>query len=160
MNTLKHERSVILFLTLLISFESFAQKEANIWYFGGQAGVDFNSGSPVALTNCSSQFSTWEGIGTMSDTAGNLLFYNDGNHVFNANHVMMANGTNLLSNTSSTQTGLTVRQPGSDSLYYIFHLNFYLPDFIDVYYSIVDMSLNGGLGDVTDKNVLVLSGAT
>jgi hypothetical protein len=28
-----------------------AQGEANIWYFGYYAGLDFSSGSPVALTD-------------------------------------------------------------------------------------------------------------
>ncbi|WP_168196962.1 hypothetical protein [Flavobacterium alkalisoli] len=27
----------------------YAQKEANIWYFGQHAGLDFNSGIPVPL---------------------------------------------------------------------------------------------------------------
>src|SRR6185295_20403036 len=103
----------ILPLLLLLSCKCFAQKEANIWYFGQQAGVDFNSGVPVALTNCSSSFNAFEGVGTLSDENGNLLFYTDGNTVFNANHVAMSNGTGLFSNSSSTQTGLSVRQPGS-----------------------------------------------
>src|SRR6185369_15240480 len=105
----------IAFLFLLISYQCFAQNEANIWYFGAQAGVDFNSGVPVSLTNCSPSFNAFEGVGTVSDNAGNLLFYNDGNHVINANHVIMPNGNGLKSNTSSTQTGLTVKQPGNDS---------------------------------------------
>ena len=138
------------FLFLLISFQCFAQKEANIWYFGAQAGVDFNSGSPVSLTNCSFSFTPFEGVGTVCDSTGNLLFYNDGNHVINANHVMMPNGDGLLSNISSTQTGLTVKQPGNDSLWYIFHID--LQSQIKLLYSIVDMSLNGGLGDVIEKN--------
>ncbi len=87
----------IFFILILLNFESFAQKEGNIWYFGAQAGIDFNSGSPIALTNCSPSFTAFEGVGTLSDTAGNLLFYTDGNNVFNANHVLMPNGDGLLS---------------------------------------------------------------
>lgn len=32
---------------LFIVFNVFSQSEANIWYFGEIAGLDFNSGSPV-----------------------------------------------------------------------------------------------------------------
>src|SRR6185503_7663340 len=112
----------IAFVFLLLSCQCLAQNEANIWYFGAQAGVDFNSGVPVALTNCSVAFNAFEGVGTLSDGSGTLLFYTDGNTVFNANHVAMPNGTGLYSNTSSTQTGLSIKQPGSDSIYYVFHI--------------------------------------
>ena len=36
-----------------------AQNEGNIWYFGLNAGLDFNSGTPVALTD--GQLNTHEG---------------------------------------------------------------------------------------------------
>ncbi len=143
---------------ILLSCECFAQNESNIWYFGAQAGVDFNSGAPVALANCSFSFNAFEGVGTVCDTTGKLLFYTDGNHVINANHVVMSNGNGLKSNVSSTQTGLSVKQPGNDSLYYIFHIDLLNP--IKIFYSIVDMSLNGGLGDVIQKNVLLKKGVT
>src|SRR6185295_10694785 len=149
----------ILPLLLLLSCKCFAQNEANIWYFGNQAGVDFNSGTPVALTNCSPSFNAFEGVGTLSDANGNLLFYTDGNHVFNANHVTMPNGTGLLSNTSSTQTGLSIKQPGGGSIYYVFHIDFNYSN-IKLYYSTVDMSLDGGLGDVAQSNILLRDNTT
>lgn len=46
-------KSTFIFLTL-ISLQCrycLAQKEASIWYFGENAGLDFNSGAPVVLTN-------------------------------------------------------------------------------------------------------------
>jgi hypothetical protein len=38
----------IVFLVLIANVV-FSQGEANIWYFGENAGLDFNSGSPVGL---------------------------------------------------------------------------------------------------------------
>jgi hypothetical protein len=40
-------------LLLLFSFNTFAQKQANVWYFGDDgAGLDFNNEcNPVVLTN-------------------------------------------------------------------------------------------------------------
>jgi hypothetical protein len=137
---------IILFTLLILSVTSFAQKEANMWYFGDYAALDFNSGSPVALTN--SAMSQWEGCASIADHNGNLLFYTDGISIWNAAHTVMPNGTGLMGNNSSTQSGVIVKKPGSATLYYVFTVN-------DLYYSIVDMTANGGLGDVTVKNVFV-----
>ena len=52
------------FITLLlISFSAIAQKQANQWYFGYQAAMEFNSGSPVVLTN--SAMSSFEGVSSI-----------------------------------------------------------------------------------------------
>jgi len=77
-------------LFFLYTLASFAQREANIWYFGENAGLDFNSGTPVALTN--GQLDTLEGCATISNNNGQLLFYTDGITVWNRNHVVMPNG--------------------------------------------------------------------
>ena len=55
------------FFVVLAFFNSlsFAQGEANIWYFGENAGLDFNSGSPVALTD--GQINTNEGCAVLSN---------------------------------------------------------------------------------------------
>src|SRR5438552_12167024 len=63
-------------IILLLSQKSFAQKEANIWYFGSYGGVDFNSGAPVVLTN--SAMSAFEGCTSIANHNGQLLFYTDG----------------------------------------------------------------------------------
>jgi hypothetical protein len=49
----------ITFILWLISLTVYSQGETNIWYFGDHAGLDFNIGVPVALTN--SQMLTHEG---------------------------------------------------------------------------------------------------
>lgn len=140
-------------LFLLLSLNVLAQKEANIWYFGRQAGLDFNSGSPVALTD--GQMETQEGCATISNADGELLFYTDGIKVWNRNHQVMSNGEGLLGHDSSTQSATIVQKPGSSNLYYVFTIDEIAQE--DGFrYSIVDITLNNGLGDVTnDKNVLV-----
>ncbi|WP_395057905.1 T9SS type B sorting domain-containing protein [Flavobacterium sp.] len=137
----------------LIPLLTFAQREANIWYFGNHAGLDFNSGSPVALTN--GQLNTQEGCAVLSNSAGQLLFYTDGSTVYNKNHVVMLNGTGLLGHSSSAQSATIVPKPGSTTLFYIFTTdNEHDPN--GFRYSIVDLSLDSGLGAVTsNKNVLV-----
>ena len=39
------------FLILLFALNSYSQKEANIWYFGENAGLDFNTNPPSAITD-------------------------------------------------------------------------------------------------------------
>lgn len=143
--------SLIAFLVLPLF--AFSQGEANIWYFGQNAGLDFNSGSPVALTN--GQLNTQEGCATLSNSAGQLLFYTDGITVYNKNHVIMANGNGLMGHPSTTQSATIVPKPGSPNLFYIFTID--VEGGVNGFrYSIVDLSLGGGLGAVTsDKNVLV-----
>jgi hypothetical protein len=119
------------------------------WYFGTNAGITFNSGVPVALTNGS--LITTEGVATISDNSGNLLFYTDGVTVYNRIHNVMTNGTGLFGHASSTQSAVIVQKPGSTNIYYIFTTsNDATPN--GVCYSTVDMNLSAGLGAVTIKN--------
>ena len=140
-------------ITLLFSMICFSQQEANIWYFGNQAGISFASGSPVALTN--GQLATSEGCAVLSNTAGNLMMYTDGQTIYNANHQVMTNGGGLFGNWSSSQSATIVPKPGNNNLFYVFTLDSYA-GVNGFCYSVVDISLDGGLGAVTsEKNILV-----
>ncbi len=79
-------------LLVLICLCSFAQKEGLNWYFGRNAGLKFHNGYPEPTTG---QLSTTEGCATISDKYGNLQFYTDGITVYNQEHDIMQNGTNL-----------------------------------------------------------------
>lgn len=137
----------------LSMFTSFAQGEANIWYFGNKAGLDFNSGTPVALTN--GQLNTEEGCATLSDSNGQLLFYTDGVIVYNRNHHVMLNGNGLLGHSSTTQSATIVPKPGSNNLFYVFTIDVEARS-NGFRYSIIDLNLDGGLGGITaDKNIPV-----
>ncbi len=146
--------SVLKTLTLLAAAIAsqgvFAQGEGNNWYFGANAGVTFNSGSPVALTN--GMVNTIEGSAVQSDKNGNLLFYSDGSRVWNKTHVQMPNGFGMNGNSSSTQSCIIVPQPLSNTIFYVFTVGVSGSAF-GLQYSVVDMTQNGGLGNVTTKNV-------
>ena len=149
-----------LIISILISsiFYSSAQNEGNIWYFGGYAGLDFNSGIPIALTD--GQLNTGEGCSSIADNNGDLLFYTDGMTVYNKNHTIMPNGSGLLGHSSSTQSGIIVKKPGSLTIYYLFTCDGMSGNSGGLNYSEVDMTLNGGLGDINaNKNILIISGA-
>jgi gliding motility-associated-like protein len=144
-------------LTVILLFPHImiAQGEVNNWYFGDHAGITFNSGAPTVLTD--GVLFTEEGCATISDSSGQLLFYTDGRTVYNRQHNIMPNGTELFGHRSSTQSAIIVPLPNNNNLYYIFTVDYQAgPN--GLRYSIVDMSLDNGLGDVTDvKNELLLT---
>src|SRR5690554_6495488 len=108
-------RNIFFMLFILSMSVSYSQGEANIWYFGYNAGLDFNSGTPVALTD--GELYTNEGCATISNSQGELLFYTDGVTVYNRHHQVMQNGTGLLGHSSSAQSATVVPKPGYADLY-------------------------------------------
>lgn len=163
---------VLVAVSLLCSLPLSAQptstrRDATIWYFGLNAGVTFASGTPVALTN--SRLSTLEGSSVICDRqTGRLLFYTDGVTIWDSTHQQMPNGTNLKGHWTSAQSVLIVPLPEDSNIYYVFTTGAGLyhtsptptPNNNGVRYSIVDMRLNGGRGDVTVKNVTLLHQGT
>ena len=155
---MKSNRTYLILICILIFLTSHAQNnKANTWYFGGYAGLNFNSGIPVPLTD--GAMNTGEGCATISDTDGSLLFYTDGITIWNNHHLIMENGFGLMGHSSATQSSIIVPKPGSDSLYYVFTVPV-CNDPGDLYYSIVDISLNNGLGKVIVKNVFLYQPVT
>ena len=148
-------RQFIFTILLFACSYSNAQLEASVWYFGRNAGLDFRGGNPVALTD--GVLDTREGCATISDAMGNLLFYTNGYTVWDRNHNVMPNGNFLGGHDSSTQSSIIVPNPGNPDLFYIFTTpaGFLFGD-PGLRYSEVDMTLNGGLGDINGtKNVLI-----
>lgn len=135
------------------------QKEANIWYFGRYLGIDFNSGTAVPLNN--GQLNTVEGVATICDANGALLFYTDGIKIWNKLHQVMPNGTGLFGDPSSSQSAVIVPKIDDPGRYIVFTVDavkFVFPPatFVDtkgLNYSIVNMALDNGNGDVELKNV-------
>jgi len=159
------------FLFLLPSF-SFSQGEKNNWYFGFHAGVTFTTGAPVVLNNCAPSFADkWKPV-TVSDSAGNLLFYageyyqspNLNGTVYNRNHQIMPNGHNLYTAWETQQNYLAFKKLDDSNQYYLFTMDeewsppgYPWPYPHGLTYSIVDMNLDGGLGDIPSgqKSVMV-----
>ena len=137
-----------------------AQNQANIWYFANNNGLDFNSGTPpTVLTN--GQGTNFEGAAAICDNNGVLLFYTNGQTCWNRNHMPMPNGSGLMAGSSSAQGAMIIPDPGNGKRYYLFTApsnagaNGYR-------YSIVNMNLQFGLGDIetATKNSLLLAAAT
>ena len=139
-----------LFCLTLLSSSALAQREANFWYFGENAGLRFDMG-PVADT-CG-QLSSQEGCTTFSDAkTGRLLFYTEGTNVWDASHNMMLNGTGLMGSFNTVQSSIVVPDPGNDSLFYLFTKDMWNGP---LGYSVINMHGNGGLGEVMTKNTIL-----
>ncbi len=146
---------------ILVINTTHAQNETNNWFFGEYAGINFSSGSPVALTHSSLQ--TLEGCTAISSPEGELLFYTDGVSVWQKDHSIMPNGTDLMGHYSSTQSAIIVPRPNHPNLYYIFTVDAIENELENgLRYSLVDMSLDGGYGDIVDtiKNILLIAPVT
>lgn len=141
-------KKITFFLIFLTSIISYSQGEANYWYFGENAGINFNTSTPTPLTD--GKLNTREGCSSFSDASGNLLFYSDGTTVWNKNHTAMPNGTGLKGHPSSTQSAMIIPKPNSSTIFYIFTVGARVGGIGDYgfnYYT-VDMTADGGLGDV------------
>jgi gliding motility-associated-like protein len=155
-------------LLLLCCRTASAQYE-NVWALGYKAGIDFNSGTPVAIQtaingNQPVNYHLSEGSASVCDANGALLFYTDGSYIWDKTHNFMPNGqwlapvpfgwpptgTNFSTTNTDNQNSVIVPMPGDPDKYYVFSkTRFAWPYFSrQLYYSVVDMTLNGGLGDV------------
>jgi hypothetical protein len=151
------KRLLFLLIILIQATSIFAQKQANYWYFGENAGLNFGLGVPVPLLD--GALNTGEGCSSISTLGGTLQCYTDGTWVYDRENNQMPHGYGLLGNYSSAQSGIIVPKPGSTTQYYIFTVDAFEDSLVDgLCYSRVDMTLNGGLGDVvtSEKNISLL----
>jgi gliding motility-associated-like protein len=150
-------KKIITLLLLFVGSYTIAQNQAANWFFGYGAGLRFDLGADTLTTVDGGALSTNEGCATISDAFGDLLFYTDGSFVWNRNNDIMPNGSNLLGDPSSTQSAIIVPKPDDTNIYYVFTVDNNLDGSnFGLNYSIVDMTLNGGLGNVTVKNTNIL----
>lgn len=153
-----------IFLTLTCL--SYAQKENNFWAWGNGVGLDFSSGTAVPVKT---GIHSVRGSAAVSDPkTGSLLFYSEGDTVWNKNHQHMTNGTGLEGNkdwekfNNSTQGVCIIPFINDPKKFYLFSLEVgsaapFSQSSGRLFYSVVDMSRNGGLGDVDPirKNILL-----
>lgn len=129
----------------------------NHWVFNGHT-MNFSNGEPTATFSSPIVDQSQEITTSICNPDGDLLFFSDGLTVWDKNHNIMPNGANLLGHASTTQSCLATPFPGNPNLYYLFTLDAYENAFDNgLRYSIIDMTLNNGLGDVipNSKNVMV-----
>lgn len=170
----------VLLLMIGIVQDVHAQKENNNWAIIQGLGLTFSTSPPSVFSAAShpDPFASSLLPSAVSDANGNLLFYTVGNALWDRNHQMMPNGDDVfltpnLNNVSSLPYGksgavVIVPDPGDASRYYVIAVSgalFLSPvtgrseSYRLVKYSVVDMDLNAGKGDVVQgmKNMLLTS---
>jgi hypothetical protein len=86
-----------------------------------------------------------------SDRMGNLLFATDLSNCFDKNHQLMPNGTGMYSSNQGCNNQANVLFPRPILIPWPMDSSKYIVVYSD-YYHVVDLSLNGGLGDISVKN--------
>lgn len=153
---MKTSRFLFLFILIsIVSTQAIGQKENNVWAFGNGFGIDFNISPPSLITTAIKSF---EGCASICDTGGNLLFYSNSLNVWDRTHNVMPNGSDLLGDiTFSATMGTAITAiPDNPDLYFLFTLN----QSGELRYSLINMALNSGKGDIVSgtKNILLDTG--
>ena len=126
------------------------------WFFGKNASISFNpiqsGGTPVILSGA---MESQEGVASISNKEGQLLFYTNGETVYTSGNTVMSNGTGLSSSGTSTQSVVIVPKPESDK-YYLFTTDYNgNPNGFE--YSIVNMGSQNVDGVVETKNIKLIN---
>ncbi len=143
-------------LIILLLLPIFAYNQSKVWYFGYNSGIDFNSGTAVAITN--GNMTSIDGCATITDSNGNLMFYTDGKTLWDKSMSITSNGSNLLGAASSCQSAVFIPMPCDKNKMVLATI-----DMIEnkgnngLRYNIIDLTLNGGKGDIISgkKNILL-----
>lgn len=164
-------------MLLIPLFNASAQNEASTCFFG-TVGVDFRTAPPQIIYPIT--MTSYESSSSICDSSGDFLFYTNGGDiptlpniigaVWNANHEIMENG--ILGDSSgcisSNQGSIILPFPSDElninsNLYYLFTMDCIESSILannsfnsGLTYAVIDMSKNGGLGKVMEKNLSLI----
>ena len=169
-------KKLILLFSFLNAFCVGAQGIDNLWrmgyasYFGDPqyGGIDMNflSGS-LLISHPQRKMNYGDNSATICDSLGQLLFSTNGFYIENALGDTMVNGSGLNPSyytAGASESGFYIPQasliipfPGNSNKYFLIHST--IDDSIaysyKTYYTLIDMTLDGGLGAVVSKNNLL-----
>ncbi len=126
---------------------------SNVWVFGDGIKLDFKTTPPIANSDVATGYVSLEGVASLSDINGNLLFYTNGVKVWNRFNQVVTNGGQLLGNTSSSQSSLFVPHPGDKNLIYLFTI---VEEGGALAYSIIDTSLGLANASILNLNTILM----
>lgn len=168
----KYALTILLLLTVLINTNAQQQR---IWSFGFKGGLDFSGGSPVF--HSTNLFPGDYGSASICNSSGQVQFYTNGFWVWNRDNEIMPELTGGVSGyttvispsigypplmpwdgTYANQATAIVAAPAHQGIYYLFSLT----TSGTLFYSMIDMALNGGKGGIMagKKGVYLASGLT
>lgn len=140
----------------------------NIWYFGDGAGLDFNpdpdnpdAPTPRPIAERHPQ-NIPAGTTTISDETGQVLFFTDGESVWDLNGTLMENGDAIGGDNGSSQGVIAVPVPQEQTLFYLFTTQQSANGTNEVKFSLVDIKSDNqeGVGNVVTKDNFLFSPST
>ncbi|UUC45932.1 PKD domain-containing protein [Flavobacterium cerinum] len=90
------------------------------WYFSHHNDLNFSSGTPVNNSILPITVAFNEACAIQNNTSGNVLFYTNGQDIWNSTHTKINTGNNLKGNLSSKRGAIITPNPSNSSQYYIF----------------------------------------
>lgn len=144
---------------IIVTEYGVSNQTSNQWYFGEQAGIEFTNG-PLAILDANNQDAN-EGCATVSDVNGDLLFYTNGVTVWNKEHQVMVNGTNIGGSEDAAQNSLIMPYGSDQTMFYLFTTEeVYGTGEYALRYSIIDMKEDAARGAVIVKNNKLMDNST
>jgi hypothetical protein len=136
-------------------------RRGNVWFFGQNAGINFDplpESGPYGITG---PLHTPEGSSAISNRNGQLIFSTDGHSIFDKEYADITPPGGLGGEITSTQSVLIIPVPGDETLYYIFTTTAISGSAgAELRYSLFDSKLNNGYGGLVSYNQLLLSNST
>lgn len=148
------------FMLLLFFPSMFAYSQAGLrnLFFNSASNIirlDFTPPGPTPYATGQANTSPAEGIAHFEDEFGNVLFWVISSGVYDQFNVQMPGSFGIFANASAAEINIAP-VPGNPNQYYILYVQGQAAcsEFggNPLHYSIVDMTLNGGLGDVINLN--------
>jgi hypothetical protein len=173
-------RKAAAFFAFFISLPLFliAQKHDNIWLMGlgggnqsplndiwGATLFDFSDiDRPQVIEKQEYPVNFTATNASICDSAGNLLFYTNGEKVYGPNHEVMENGTGIAVTNADgygyrlSQGAISLPSPGHENLYLLITVeaNMYITMGWNLFSHTIDMTANNGLGTVIEKRNLLV----
>ena len=138
----------------------------NVWYFGNGAGLDFNPdpnnpNAPLPRPVGHNQ-NIPAGTTTISDGTGQVLFFTDGETVWDLNGDVMENGDDIGGSNLSAQSVIAVPVPTDETIFYLFTTQRAQDGSNQVKFSVVDIKAENqnGIGNVVTKDNFLFSPST
>ena len=143
---MKTHLAILFFLLTLLSVN--AQNQTNNWFFGSRAALLTKNTNETFLDN--SKMIALKGSSSISDNTGELLFYTNGENIWNKNHKTLKNGLRVLGDRNAAQNSIIIPILDNPNKYYLFTSS------ASLYFSEIDMSKDSGLGEIVSKNNLLI----
>lgn len=160
--------SCYVYAEMVVNVWDLQNQNNGIWYFGDGAGLNFNpdpedesAPTPRPIEESHGQ-NIPAGTTTITDVNGEVLFFTDGQSVWDLNGDLMENGDNIGGDNSATQAVTAIGVPQEPTLYYLFTTQRAEDGSNQVKFSLVDIAGENqtGVGNVATKDNFLFSPST